>query len=55
MFILFLFPLKKLGEGMSWKETLVAIWGGLRGALAIALGLIVFADEANPKGINQRT
>lgn len=52
MFILFMYPLKKLGEGMSWKEAIVAVWGGLRGALAIALGLIIFAEEANPEGIN---
>lgn len=48
MFIMFKYPLAKIGEGMSWKECWVASWGGLRGALAIALGLIVFADEPNP-------
>lgn len=52
MFLLFWLPLKKLGEGITWKECLVAMWGGLRGALGIALGLIVFAEEPNPDGIN---
>lgn len=40
---------------MTWKETFVAVWGGLRGALALALGLIIYADEAKEKGINATT
>lgn len=52
MFMILMWPLKKMGEGMTWKEAFVAIWGGLRGALAIALGLIIYADEPNPHGIN---
>lgn len=55
MFMLFLWPLKKLGEGMTWKETIFAVWGGLRGALALALALIIYAEESEPEGINKRT
>lgn len=43
MFAVFWVPLKFLGEGITWREGIVASWGGLRGALGIALGLIVFA------------
>lgn len=55
MFLILKIPLNLTGEGFSWKEMWVACWGGLRGALALALGLIIFSDEADPKGINART
>lgn len=54
MFVIFMYPLKKIGEGMTWKEAYVAMWGGLRGALAIALALIVYADESHEDGITRR-
>lgn len=55
MFFILNTPLKNTGEGLNYKEKYVAFWGGLRGALAIALGLIIYADEPNPNGINHRT
>lgn len=45
-----LYPLLKItGEGISFKESIVAIWGGLRGALGLALALIVFSDKNHYK------
>lgn len=41
-----------MGEGINYKETLVAVWGGLRGALAIALALIIFTLKSEPDGVN---
>jgi len=36
------FPLlKRLGTGLSWKEAIIVWWGGLRGSVGLALGLIV--------------
>lgn len=32
---------------MTIKELIIVGYGGLRGALALALGLIVYEDEAN--------
>lgn len=55
MFLILKWPLGKTGEGLSWKEMWVATWGGLRGALALALGLIIFAEEPKESGINART
>ena len=45
MFILYM-PLKHTGDKLNTKEAIVIVWGGLRGALAIALGLIVFNTES---------
>lgn len=53
MFLILKIPLNLTGEGLSWKEMWVASWGGLRGALALALGLMVFSD--NSGGLNERT
>eukprot|EP00210_Caulerpa_lentillifera_P006651 g6354.t1 len=39
--------LSRLGYGMTWKDALVATWGGLRGAVGLALALIVELDEHN--------
>ncbi|RYE12362.1 MAG: hypothetical protein EOP45_22980, partial [Sphingobacteriaceae bacterium] len=38
------FPfMKYFGYGLDWKEALVLIWSGLRGAVALALSLSVKA------------
>jgi len=43
------FPfLRKLGYGMNWKELLVVIYGGLRGAVGISFAMIVAHDEDFP-------
>lgn len=33
-----------LGYGLHWKDALVLVWGGLRGAVGLAMGIV--ADEA---------
>lgn len=33
------------GEGFNTKEMILTIWGALRGALGIALALVVYATE----------
>ena len=41
--IILLYPiLRRTGYGINWKTALVMLWGGLRGAvgLALALGII---------------
>lgn len=37
--------LSRMGYGMTWKDALVAVWGGLRGAVGLALALIVQLDS----------
>ena len=32
------------GESFNWKEYLLTCWGGLRGALSLALALVVAVD-----------
>ncbi len=44
-----LFPcLKYTGHGMNKAEYITASWGGLRGALAIALAISVASDDKVP-------
>jgi NhaP-type Na+/H+ or K+/H+ antiporter len=33
--------LTKIGYGLSWKEAVVMVWGGLRGAVSLSLALLV--------------
>ena len=43
--VLALYPaLKRMGYGTNWKEAIVMVWGGLRGAVGLALALIVKLD-----------
>ena len=44
VFILYPF-MKNRGQGISRKEMIVLIYGGLRGALGLSLALIVGVDE----------
>lgn len=37
--------LSHLGYGMNWKEAIVLAWGGLRGAVGLALALFVSLDN----------
>ena len=32
------------GEGFNFAELILSVWGGLRGALGIALSLVVFTN-----------
>lgn len=43
--ILICYPiLKHTGEGFTFKELKLSVWGGLRGALAIALALSIYTN-----------
>ena len=37
--------MRKVGYGLKWSEYFVLIYGGLRGAIGLALALIVANDE----------
>eukprot|EP00403_Amphidinium_massartii_P033922 CAMPEP_0178446604 /NCGR_PEP_ID=MMETSP0689_2-20121128/40903_1 /TAXON_ID=160604 /ORGANISM="Amphidinium massartii, Strain CS-259" /LENGTH=1257 /DNA_ID=CAMNT_0020071461 /DNA_START=181 /DNA_END=3954 /DNA_ORIENTATION=+ len=37
--------LRRWGYGISWKEAAVVVYGGLRGAVGLAMGLLVEHDE----------
>eukprot|EP00331_Platyophrya_macrostoma_P017204 CAMPEP_0176462354 /NCGR_PEP_ID=MMETSP0127-20121128/35212_1 /TAXON_ID=938130 /ORGANISM="Platyophrya macrostoma, Strain WH" /LENGTH=690 /DNA_ID=CAMNT_0017854245 /DNA_START=324 /DNA_END=2396 /DNA_ORIENTATION=- len=45
MIVTFMPFLMKSGYGLTWRESLVVCYGGLRGALGLALALIVGVDE----------
>ncbi|XP_059161928.1 sodium/hydrogen exchanger 10-like isoform X2 [Physella acuta] len=40
--------LKRLGYGLTWQDGLVCTWSGLRGAIGLALALIIFKSEKEP-------
>lgn len=43
------YPLmRRIGYGIAWKDSIVLWWGGLRGAVALALSLIVAIDSRIP-------
>ena len=49
------FPLmKKLGYGLNKKNSYVLWWGALRGAIGLALALIVASESAIPESIKQQ-
>lgn len=35
----------RIGYGLSWQNAVVAAWGGLRGAVGLALALQVYIDH----------
>ncbi|ESO95291.1 hypothetical protein LOTGIDRAFT_160411 [Lottia gigantea] len=37
--------LRRIGYGMTWQEGIIMTWGGLRGAVGLALGLLVWEQE----------
>ncbi|KAK3283476.1 hypothetical protein CYMTET_8826 [Cymbomonas tetramitiformis] len=47
-----LFPvMRRLGYGLNWKEAAVMTWGGLRGAVGLALAIMVYnTDEVDEHG-----
>ena len=51
----FLPCLRRSGYGLSQKEFYVIVWGGLRGALGITLGLMVATDVALDKRLRELT
>eukprot|EP00927_Polykrikos_kofoidii_P071526 TRINITY_DN67788_c0_g1_i1.p1 TRINITY_DN67788_c0_g1~~TRINITY_DN67788_c0_g1_i1.p1 ORF type:complete len:1026 (+),score=207.36 TRINITY_DN67788_c0_g1_i1:67-3144(+) len=45
--IAMLFPaLQRMGPGLTWKDSMVMVWGGLRGAVGLALAIAVDKHEA---------
>uniref|UniRef100_A0A2C9KDY4 Cyclic nucleotide-binding domain-containing protein n=1 Tax=Biomphalaria glabrata TaxID=6526 RepID=A0A2C9KDY4_BIOGL len=44
-FMMFSPILKRLGYGLTWQDGLVCTWSGLRGAIGLALALILFKSE----------
>ena len=44
MVVLFSPLLTRMGYGLPWKDAVVMIWGGLRGAVGLALALQVAMD-----------
>ncbi|XP_023229059.1 sodium/hydrogen exchanger 10-like [Centruroides sculpturatus] len=45
MIVLFSPLLSRLGYGLKWQEVIVMTWGGLRGAVGLALALLVAQQE----------
>lgn len=53
--IYFFYPLmKKIGYGISFKDSIVLWWGGLRGAVGLALALIVAIEEKIPADVRSQ-
>jgi len=52
--MLLFFPLlQRLGYGMSWQGAVVASWGGLRGAVGLALAIVMKTELHNKPGGNK--
>jgi len=47
--------LKRSGYGLNNTEFYVLVWGGLRGALGITLGLMVAVDEKLDRRLRELT
>ncbi|MFO7574932.1 MAG: cation:proton antiporter [Bacteroidales bacterium] len=53
--IMLLFPLmRKAGYGLSRRNSIVVWWGALRGAIALALALIVAGEESIPQELRDQ-
>ncbi|GIX63622.1 sodium/hydrogen exchanger [Babesia caballi] len=52
MIMLFSPLLSYLGYGLNYKETLLLIWGGLRGAIVLVLGLRLENDQNTPSNVS---
>ncbi|VFQ79710.1 unnamed protein product [Cuscuta campestris] len=51
-----LFPfLRCFGYGLDWKEAIILVWSGLRGAVALSLSLSVKRSSENASHINPET
>jgi len=45
--VMLLFPLlSRIGYGLDWRNAAIVVYGGLRGAVGLALALIVFEEHA---------
>jgi len=54
MVFLFRPIMKRTGFGLTKSEAVILSWGGLRGALGLTLGLIVFYTSTIPENIRQQ-
>lgn len=53
--IMLLYPvMKRLGYGLTRRESVILTWGGLRGALAMILALMVYYTPAIPEDIRSQ-
>lgn len=53
--IMMLYPvMKRLGYGLTKRESVILTWGGLRGALAMTLALMVSYTPAIPEDIRSQ-
>lgn len=52
--ILFIPLLKRIGIGINFEKITVLVWGGLRGAVSLALALTVAQNELIPKEIGDQ-
>ena len=53
--IMLLYPvMKRLGYGLTRRESVILTWGGLRGALAMTLALMVSYTQAIPEDIRSQ-
>lgn len=53
--IMLLYPvMKRLGYGLTRRESVILTWGGLRGALAMTLALMVSYTPAIPEDIRSQ-
>nr|AMK51995.1 Na+/H+ antiporter [Halogeton glomeratus] len=51
-----LFPfLRYFGYGLEWKEAIILVWSGLRGAVALSLSLSVKRSSGNPAFLSSQT
>lgn len=46
---MFLPVFQRMKYGFSWKDAIICSWGGLRGAVGLALALVIHLDEKIPK------
>ncbi len=52
--VIVLYPIMKdLGQGLTGKEALVLVYGGLRGALGLSLALMVGVDDEFPERLRE--
>jgi NhaP-type Na+/H+ or K+/H+ antiporter len=50
-----LFPvMKRIGYGIAVKDSIILVWGGLRGAIGLALALIVVSEESIPHEVRDQ-
>lgn len=53
--IMLLYPLmKRMGYGLSKRESVILTWGGLRGALGMTLALMVSYTPAIPEDVRSQ-